>query len=100
ITVHPYVLPHVSHLDPLAHAAAGGPRGWNAQQGFYVYRSKRLLVAGDWLGLGFQKEPHMSLARIQLDIPNSTDHDWDIDVRKSRARPPGILRDDLARIAK
>ena len=100
ITARPFVLPHVSHLDNATHQTAGGPRGWNAQQGFYVYRAGRLLVAGDWLGLGFQKEPHMSLARIQLDIPNSTDQDWDIDVRKSRARPPGVLRDDLVRIAK
>lgn len=100
VTVRPFVLPHVSHLDGSTHEYAGGPRGWNAQQGFYVYRGRRLLVAGNWLGLGFQNEPHMSLARIQLDIPNSTDHDWDIDVRKSRARPPGMLRDDLVRIAK
>ena len=30
---------------------AEGPSGWTAQQGFYVYRNKRLLVAGGWLGL-------------------------------------------------
>jgi len=28
------------------------------------------------------------------------DHEWDIDVRKSRARPPGVLQDDLRRIAR
>ena len=32
--------------------AAAGPDGWTAQQGFYVYRNERLLVAGSWLGLG------------------------------------------------
>jgi hypothetical protein len=100
IMVRPFVLPHHSRLAPELHARAAGPRGWNAQQGFYVYRNQRLLVAGDWLGLGFQKEEHYKLARIAIDIPNSMDHDWDIDVRKSRARPPGVLRDDLRRIAR
>ena len=88
ITVTPYVLPHHSRLSTEGHRIAGGPNGWNAHQGFYVYRNRRLLLAGDWLGLGFQKEEHYKLARIQVDLPNSFDHDWDIDVRKSRARPP------------
>ena len=51
ITVTSYVLPHHSRLSTEAHRRAGGPLGWNAHQGFYVYRNRRLLVAGDWLGL-------------------------------------------------
>ena len=100
ITVTPYVLPHHSRLTDEEHRAAGGPGGWNAQQGFYVYRNARLILPGDWLRLGFQKEEHYKLARIQVDIPNSYDHEWGIDVRKSRARPPLPLRDDLLRIAR
>jgi hypothetical protein len=100
IKVRPYVLPHHTRISSSIHAQGGGPRGWNAQQGFYVYRNQRLLLAGDWLGLGFQKEEHYKLARIAIDLPNSMDHEWDIDVRKSRARPPGVLQDDLRRIAK
>ena len=99
ITVTPYVLPHHSRLSGEKHRAAAGPAGWNAQQGFYVYRNRRLLLPGDWLGLGFLKEEHYKLARIQVDLPNSSDHEWDIDVRKSRARPPLAYRDDLRRIA-
>ena len=100
ITVTSYVLPHHSRLSTEAHRNAGGPLGWNAHQGFYVYRNRRLLVAGDWLGLGFQKEEHYKLARIQVDLPNSFDHEWDIDVRKSRASPPLPLQDHLRRIAR
>ena len=99
ITVTPFVLPHHSRLSGEGHRAAAGPGGWNAQQGFYVYRNRRLLLPGDWLGLGFMKEEHYKLARIQLDLSNSSDHEWDIDVRKSRARPPLPYRDDLRRIA-
>jgi len=100
ITVEPYILPHHSRLTREQHSIAGGPAGWNAQQGFYVYRNRRLLLAGDWLGLGFRKEEHYKLARILLDLPNSLDHEWEIDVRKSKARPPLPLRDELRKIAR
>lgn len=98
-----FVLPHKDRLDPETHESAGGPDGWTAQQGFYVYRNKRLLVAGGWLGLGrgrswTKEEPHR-LARIRLDIPNTADALWEIDVRKSKARPPVAIRDRLTRIA-
>jgi hypothetical protein len=52
VEVQCHVLPHKDHLDPDIVAAAAGPDGWTAQQGFYVYRNARLLVAGSWLGLG------------------------------------------------
>ena len=100
IEVTPYVLPHHTHLTAEQHRAAAGPTGWNAQQGFYVYRNRRLLLPGDWLGLGFTKEEHYKLARIRIDLPNCLDHEWEIDVRKSRARPPQDYRDALRRIAR
>ncbi|KZM49043.1 ATP-binding protein [Labrenzia sp. OB1] len=100
VLVTPYVLPHQSKITAETHKRAAGPAGWNAQQGLYIYRNERLLVPGDWLGLGFQKEEHHKLARMQVDLPNSLDSEWQIDVKKSRARPPGPLRTDLKRIAK
>ncbi len=99
LAVIPYVLPHHSRLSGEKHREAGGPAGWNAQQGFYVYRNRRLLLAGDWLGLGFVKEEHYKLARIQLDLSNASDHEWDIDVRKSKALPPVRYRVGLRRVA-
>jgi Histidine kinase-, DNA gyrase B-, and HSP90-like ATPase len=99
LIVQSYVLPHHSKIDQATHIRGAGLYGWNAHQGFYVYRNERLLVAGDWLGLGFQKEEHCKLARIQVDLPNTMDDDWNIDVKKSRARPPISLQNDLRRIA-
>jgi len=95
-----FILPHHSRISADQHSAAAGPRGWNAHQGFYIYRNRRLLVAGDWLGLGMQKEEHFKLARIRIDLANSADLLWQIDVKKSRARPPAALRQDLLRIAR
>jgi len=58
-----------------------------------------LLVAGDWLGLkGWKQEEHYKLARIRVDFPNALDHEWEIDVTKSRARAPEKLRRELVRI--
>jgi len=99
VEVAPYVLPHHSRLSTEAHRAAAGTRGWNQHQGFYVYRARRLLVAGDWLGLPFQKEEHYKLARIRVDLSNAMDRQWQIDVRKATARIPRELRDELRRIA-
>lgn len=95
-----FILPHHSRISAEAHASAAGYNGWNAHQGFYIYRNRRLLVAGDWLGLGMQKEEHFKLARIRIDLPNSTDLSWQIDVKKSQAHPPAALRKDLRRIAR
>ncbi len=99
IEVRPYVLPHQSKISRAVYDAAAGPRGWNAHQGFYVYRNRRLLVSGDWLGFGWSKEENYKLARILVEIPNALDHDWQIDVTKSRAIPPPALREELRRIA-
>lgn len=98
VEVQPFVLPHHSKLAKPKHESAAGPHGWNAHQGFYIYRNRRLLVPGDWLGFGWAKEEHYKLARIRVEVPNALDHDWAIDVTKSRALPPPALRDDLRRI--
>lgn len=98
-----HVLPHKDRLTAEEYENLAGPAGWTAQQGFYIYRNKRLLVAGSWLGLGtgrsWTKDEAHRLARIRLDIPNSADADWKIDIRKSRASPPAYLRTWLVRLA-
>lgn len=95
-----FVLPHRSRLEPEAYEYGKGPKGnWSAHQGFYIYRNRRLLVAGDWLGL-FKREIHYDLCRIRIDLPNSLDHQWQIDVKKSIARPPALLRDEIMAFAK
>ncbi|MGY4305168.1 hypothetical protein ACVIJ6_002411 [Bradyrhizobium sp. USDA 4369] len=104
IRVRGFVLPHRDRFrNDIEFERAGGPDGWTAQQGFYVYRQKRLLSAGGWLGLGgsraWTRDETSRLARIRIDIPNTADHDWRIDVRKAIARPPDAIRKPLQRIA-
>jgi hypothetical protein len=94
VTMKGYVLPHKSKLNEEAFKEAEGPKGWNEQQGFYIYRNDRMLLAGDWFGL-FRKEEHYKLSRIQLNLPNDLDSEWQIDIKKSIARPPIMLREQL-----
>jgi hypothetical protein len=82
---------------------AGGPDGWSAHQGFFIYRNLRLIVPGGWLGLGkgraWTSEEAYRLVRISIDIDNSVDFDWKIDIKKSVARPPIPIRDRLIVLA-
>lgn len=103
IEVQCHVLPHRDRLTNEEFVANAGAQGWTAQQGFYIYRNERLLVAGGWLGLGqpraWNREEAHRLARIRLDIPNTADAEWKIDIRKSIARPPVSLRPWLTTLA-
>lgn len=103
VRVQGFVLPHRDRMTELEYQEGGGPRGWVAQQGFYVYRNDRILVAGDWLRLGrtrlFQKDEHHRLARLSIDIANRQDFEWSLDVKKSTARPPSMVRERLGDLA-
>lgn len=99
VTIKGYILPHRSKLADKEYQDAGGLNGWNEQQGFYIYRNDRLLVSGDWLGM-FRKEEHYKLARIAIDLPNTLDNDWQIDIKKSTARPPWGVKGTLEAIAR
>ena len=100
ISIKGFVLPHRSKLSAEQYIYGKGPKNsWTAHQGFYVYRSKRLLVAGDWLKL-FKKELHYDLCRIQVNLPNSVDEDWQIDIKKSIARPPLKYMEQIMSVAK
>jgi len=99
IEVTPFILPHHSKLTDDEHHVAAGPNGWNAHQGFYIYRCHRLIVPGTWLNLQLRKEEHLKLARIRVDLPNSLDAEWHLNVMKSHVAAPASLRDDFRRIA-
>ena len=99
ITATPYILPHTSRLSSEELQLLGGEDGLRRKQGFYIYRNRRLLVWGTWFRLLRQDELY-KLARVKVDIPNSLDHLWTLDVRKSTASPPEVVRKNLDRIVK
>lgn len=94
-----FILPHMSEIGKEDYEKTGGSLGWFQQQGFYVYRGDRLLVSGDWLGLE-KKRDYAKLARIAVNFSNSSDFNWNLDIKKSTATPPIEIRRELSRIAK
>lgn len=89
-----FILPHMSEIEKLDYENSGGSLGWFQAQGFYIYRGDRLLVAGDWLGLE-KKRDFSKLARIAVNITNSNDFNWHLDIKKSTATPPIEIRKEL-----
>ena len=61
----------------------------SARQGFYVYRNDRLIQAGGWNGCrDDDSEPHLSLARVKVDLPPTFDDAFKLNVMKSHVEPP------------
>ena len=91
----PYVLP-TSHDFPTkdSHTAAGGPRGWNESQGFWIYRANRLIQDGGWCGLR-KRDEHTKLARAAIDFEPAMDAAFRIDLGKMRVLLPEEMRTEM-----
>lgn len=94
IVVQAYVLPHHNKISRQEYDKYAGKGGYLHNQGFYVYRNKRLIIKGTWFRL-IKKEELNKLIRIRVDIPNTLDHLWKIDVKKSHAVPSEIIKNEL-----
>jgi hypothetical protein len=94
ITLHPYILPHRNKLSREDLKKVGGADDLRTNQGFYIYRCKRLILWGTWFKL-LGKDELNKLARVKVDIPNSLDEIWSIDVKKSTANLPDKIRKNL-----
>ena len=94
IILKPFVLPHVSKLSRKDLEKIGGKENLKNEQGFYVYRNKRLIIWGTWFRLERKAELN-KLARVRVDIPNSLDYMWSIDIKKSTATLPDIIKKNM-----
>ena len=97
ITIRPVTLPHHAKVTTAEWKRYAGRAGYVSSQGFYLYRNRRLIVHGTWFRLA-RKQELTKLARVQIDIPNTMDAAWKIDVKKASAQPPPAVRERLARI--
>lgn len=94
ITVTPYTLPFANSLTSEEKALLGNPKSIYDDQGFYIYRNKRLISWGNWMRMGIRSELN-KLARIQVDIPSSLDEVWTLDVKKSSAKIPDVIKGQI-----
>ena len=90
-------MPHYSKVSADEYNKYGGESGYLQNQGYYVYRNKRLIIKGTWFKL-IKKEELNKLIRVRVDIPNTLDHLWKIDVKKSQADLPPVIRNELRKI--
>ncbi len=97
VLVQPYVLPHHSKITPEQYEDNAGKEGFMQNQGFYVYRNKRLIIKSTWFRV-IPKSELNKLIRIRVDITNELDSIWKIDVKKSNASPPMSVRNELKNI--
>jgi hypothetical protein len=98
IKVQPYTLPHLNRLSSAEKKHAQIAGRVRDSQGFYIYRGLRLVIWGTWFRIA-PKDDLGKLARVRVDIPNTLDHLWSLDIKKASAAPPPRIRDNLRRIA-
>ena len=87
IKIRPFILPFATELKEKDKQLIGGVENLRAKQGFYIYRNKRLIIWGTWFGMK-QRAELTKNARIRVDIPNSLDDIWTIDIKKQQASIP------------
>lgn len=93
IKVRPFVLPFGSDLTEKDKKLLGGTENLRTRQGFYIYRNQRLIIYGTWFGL--KRSELTKNARIRVDIPNSLDDIWGIDIKKQNASIPKSIQNQL-----
>ena len=71
-----------------------GPSRWNQQQGFYIYRSDRMIQSGGWSRMGAADE-HTKQARVALEFFPQLDPAFEINISKMTVSLPGTLREVL-----
>jgi hypothetical protein len=66
------------------------PGGANGRQGFYFFRNNRLIQGGGWNGVR-EIDPHLSLARLEIDLSPEIDIEMSLDVKKVEIHIPPAL---------
>lgn len=95
VTMQSFTLPHSSKYKRKADYERNGlSGGYIKSQGIYLYRSRRLIIYGTWFGLA-KKSTLTQLCRVKIDIDNSHDEDWKIDVKKASAQLPENVRTEV-----
>jgi hypothetical protein len=97
IVAQAYILPFQQDLKDGDFKKLGGKRSLSSGQGFYVYRVNRLLIYGTWFRMQVSNDL-TKYGRIKIDIPNSIDDIWKIDIKKQQAELPLVLRNNLKTI--
>ncbi|NSP41724.1 ATP-binding protein [Enterococcus faecalis] len=97
IDIKPYIVPYQKRLSQKERHVLKKFEHCKLGPGLYIYRNRRLIAWGKWFRLVRPNEL-ANLARIQIDIPNTIDDLWEIDVKKSQLNIPTSLRTQLRNV--
>jgi hypothetical protein len=97
VKVQAFTLPHHTKITKGENDYYARSEGYLRNQGFYLYRERRLILWGTWFRL-IRQHPSLNLSRIRIDIPNTMDEEWRINIMKASAQPPRPVRDRLSRL--
>lgn len=97
IKIQSFILPHQSDLNGEDIEKLGGIETLRNGQGFYVYRNERLIIHGTWFRLSSANinSELYKYGRIKVDIPNTLDDMWEIDIKKQNATIPKQILNNL-----
>ena len=99
VTVQTHILPHPKRIPKNIIDAHGGIDEIYKNQGLYIYRARRLIIAGGWMGIS-NSNILGNLARVEIDIPASLDDEWSTDVKKSSMQLPSKVKSMLRKLGK
>lgn len=90
IRIQQFILPHQNDLSNEDVEKLGGIERLRSGQGFYIYRNDRLIIYGTWFRLASSNlnSELYKYGRIKVDIPNTLNDMWDIDIKKQNASIP------------
>ena len=94
IKIKPFILPFATDLSEKDKKLIDGIENLRSKQGFYIYRNNRLIIWGTWFGMKPRAELTKN-ARIRVDIPNTLDDIWSIDIKKQSATIPKRIQNQL-----
>lgn len=88
-----FILPARSLDETKGDASVWVQRGRSLtdMEGLYIYRGDRIILHGGWNGL-IKKNPRLQLARLKVDVGNSVDNYFHLNVAKSSITIPPDLR--------
>jgi hypothetical protein len=61
----------------------------------YIFRGNRLLYSGGWLGINVSKNIKSSPTKLAIEITNKSDKEWSIDIIKSKANLPILVKNKI-----
>ena len=97
VEIQGYRIPFIANMSQSDIDLYGGETNIRQNQGLYIYRQNRLIIAGKWMGL-HRYSNLAGLTRVEVNIPSSLDNEWSTDVKKSSLQIPPRVKEKIKRL--